>query len=47
LEKEKESFELGGKQMNWSKRRVLVTGGASFIGSTLVDRLIERAAMVR
>ena len=33
--------------MNWSKQRVLVTGGASFIGSTLVDRLIERGARVR
>lgn len=28
--------------MNWSQKRVLVTGGASFIGSHLVDRLVEK-----
>ena len=33
--------------MQWDKKRVLVTGGASFIGSTLVDRLVERGARVR
>jgi nucleoside-diphosphate-sugar epimerase len=33
--------------MDWSKRRVLVTGGASFIGSHLVDALVERGAVVR
>jgi nucleoside-diphosphate-sugar epimerase len=33
--------------MNWERKRVLVTGGASFIGSTLVDALVERAAQVR
>jgi nucleoside-diphosphate-sugar epimerase len=33
--------------MNWQDRRVLVTGGASFIGSHLVDALIERGAKVR
>jgi nucleoside-diphosphate-sugar epimerase len=30
--------------MNWPSKRVLVTGGASFIGSHLVDRLAERGA---
>ena len=30
--------------MNWSGKRVLVTGGASFIGSHLVDQLVERGA---
>src|SRR5207245_1171737 len=33
--------------MEWENRSVLVTGGASFIGSHLVDALIERGARVR
>jgi nucleoside-diphosphate-sugar epimerase len=31
----------------WSNQRVLVTGGASFIGSSLVDQLVERGSRVR
>jgi nucleoside-diphosphate-sugar epimerase len=33
--------------MNWQNKKVLVTGGASFIGSHLVDKLVERGARVR
>ncbi|HXY70960.1 MAG TPA: SDR family NAD(P)-dependent oxidoreductase [Actinomycetota bacterium] len=31
----------------WSSKKALVTGGASFIGSHIVDRLLERGASVR
>src|SRR5437762_14016110 len=33
--------------MSWDGTKVLVTGGASFIGSHLVDRLVELGASVR
>jgi len=33
--------------MQWNDRHVLVTGGASFIGSHLMDALVERGAKVR
>jgi nucleoside-diphosphate-sugar epimerase len=33
--------------MNWSNKKVLVTGGASFIGSHLTDALVARGASVR
>ena len=33
--------------MDWNGREVLVTGGASFIGSHLVDSLVTRGARVR
>jgi nucleoside-diphosphate-sugar epimerase len=32
---------------NWKNKNVLVTGGASFIGSTLVDSLINKGAFVK
>lgn len=33
--------------MNWSKKHVLVTGGAGFIGSRVVSKLVEKDANVR
>jgi len=33
--------------MNWSGKRALVTGGASFIGSHLVDALLDRGATIK
>src|SRR5579884_2122266 len=39
--------ESGEGIEGWNGRRVLVTGGASFIGSHLVDRLVEAGASVR
>lgn len=33
--------------MDWSSKKVLVTGGASFIGSHLVEGLVQRGARVR
>lgn len=33
--------------MNWKNKKVMVTGGASFIGSHLVDMLVELGAEVR
>ena len=33
--------------MKWNKKRVLITGGASFIGSHLVDALVKRDAKIR
>ncbi len=38
---------LGPKPMNWKNRPVVVTGGASFIGSHLVEGLVDRGAPVR
>src|SRR5579859_42961 len=38
---------INAQQFNWQKKNVLVTGGASFIGSTLTDALLEKGASVR
>src|SRR2546426_2433086 len=38
---------MEGIRMDWQNKRVLVTGGASFIGSHLVDALVARGAQVR
>lgn len=32
---------------HWAGRRVLITGGASFIGSSIADKLVERGAKLR
>lgn len=37
----------GQHRMRWDQQQVVITGGASFIGSALVDALLERGARVR
>jgi nucleoside-diphosphate-sugar epimerase len=38
---------MNGEGTIWDRKKVLVTGGTSFIGSHLVDSLVERGAQVR
>ena len=33
--------------IDWNNKKVLVTGGASFIGSHLCEQLVQRGAKVR
>ena len=33
--------------MNWNNKKVLITGGASFIGSHLSEQLVKKGALVR
>ncbi|MFF1648159.1 GDP-mannose 4,6-dehydratase [Streptomyces sp. NPDC058240] len=41
------STDRNGRSIDWKGRTVLVTGAEGFIGSTLVDLLVERGARVR
>lgn len=43
-QKPRRDRDLTETTYDWSHKTVLVTGGASFIGSHLVDRLVERGA---
>jgi dTDP-glucose 4,6-dehydratase len=38
---------MGGFHLNWKSKKVLVTGASGFIGSHLVERLVEMGAMTR
>lgn len=38
---------MSSSRSQWTGRRVLVTGAEGFIGSTLVDMLVEAGAEVR
>ena len=42
-----EKKRVKNQQFDWRKRKVLITGGASFIGSTLTDTLLEKVAHIR
>jgi 3-oxoacyl-ACP reductase-like protein len=41
---QQKTYLNGGDSMNWKNSRVLITGGASFIGSAIVDALVEGGA---
>lgn len=47
MKKDSKKKKTSQKKFDWTKKKVLVTGGASFIGSHMVDHLLEKGASIR